>query len=202
MKYLATLVLCAGLISTASESDASYKHRYRHVSSHHFGRYLASRHLHYIYRRRHFARRHHHRDAIHVGRRSLPGPCYTAAAMGGPCGCWAAYILLGRLDHVWHGINLWLANDWLRFPHVAASEARPGMAVVWPGRHVAPIGSNPRNGMIVVRDSWATHNVRLAGLVVVDPRGLRPKGALEFGPTGPGVLAFALLHPGMAPQSP
>ena len=94
-----------------------------------------------------------------------PGPCRVAASMGGPCGCWAAHVLLDRLDHVWHGINLWLANDWLRFPHVAAA---PGTAAVWPGRHVAPVIAVNGDRTVTVRDSWATHKVRMAGL------GIRP----------------------------
>jgi hypothetical protein len=85
--------------------------------------------------------------------------------MGGPCGCCAAATLLGVLDHVWHGVNLWLANDWLKFPRVPPEQAT---AVVWPGRHVAAVVPGTyRNGTIVVRDSWAVHRVHTAGLVFV-----------------------------------
>ncbi len=140
-----------------------YKHKYHHLT-HHYSHYLTQRHF------RHH--RHTHRRHIQIARHSsLPGPCRVAASMGGPCGCWAAHILLGRLDHVWRGYNLWLANDWLRFPHVAPEVAT---AVVWPGRHVAPVVPGTyRKGTIMVRDSWATHPVRTAGLVFVDPLGRR-----------------------------
>jgi hypothetical protein len=85
--------------------------------------------------------------------------------MGGPCGCWAAHHLLGIDAHVWRGINLWLANDWLRFPHV---EPAPGTAAVWPHRHVAPVVA-VANGRVQVHDSWATHWVSTRKLTFVQP---------------------------------
>ena len=97
--------------------------------------------------------------------------------MGGPCGCWASYVLLGRLDHVWRGINMWLANDWLRFPHVAAA---PGTAAVWPHRHVAPVVAVNHDGTVTVHDSWATHRVRMAGLVFVQPPTQRRRELVRY----------------------
>jgi hypothetical protein len=100
--------------------------------------------------------------------------------MGGPCGCWAEYVLLGRLDHVWRGINMWLANDWLRFPRAAPA---PGTAAVWPHRHVAPVVAvhNDRTGRavaITTRESWGMRRVNLSGLIIVQPPGLYRRGPL------------------------
>lgn len=128
-----------------------YRHHGHHVT-HKYAKHLAWRHYRHVNRRVTY-------------RGNLPAPCRVAASMGGPCGCWAAYVLLGRLDHVWRGVNLWLANDWLRFPHVAAA---PGTAAVWPHRHVAPVVAVKGN-TVIVRDSWAVHPVRMAGLVFVQP---------------------------------
>jgi hypothetical protein len=91
----------------------------------------------------------------------LPAPCRQAARMGGPCGCWAAYTLFGRLEHVVNGINLWLASDWLRFPR--ASSVSDANAAVYLGRggrayHVAPIVAG------VAHDYFGDHAV--AGRVV------------------------------------
>lgn len=141
---------------------AAYRTTWHHQ---HYGRYLATRHWRYAHRT-HLRRRYAAHIARHGGS-ALPGPCRVAASMGGPCGCWAGYILLGRLDHVWKGVNLWLANDWLRFPR---AQAAPGTAAVWPGRHVAPVVAGPHpDGTVTVRDSWAVHRVRMAGLVFVQP---------------------------------
>lgn len=168
MKHLATVIaiLCSLIIS----STAFAKHHVHYRYSHHFGRYLAHRHFvhHHYAHLRHFRHRDVRRFAIHRAER-LPSPCRTAASMGGPCGCWTDNVLevSGTLAHVWRGINLWLANDWLRFPHVPAEQAT---AAVWPGRHVAPIvAGSYRDGSVIVRDYWGTHRVRTAGLIFVDP---------------------------------
>lgn len=157
------------ILSTPARAN-SYHKEYRHG---HYGRYLALRHYHHLHR--HWARRPKHMDysktqRITYSRSALPGPCHTAAAMGGPCGCWAEWILLGRLEHVLRDAigtwNPWLADDWRRhYPRVAPHQAT---AVVWPGRHVAPIIPNTyRDGTIVVHDSWAVHRIRTTGLVFV-----------------------------------
>ena len=173
MKYLVALALCAAPLLASNSAEA----RHRHVTTHHFARYLSWRHAHY---RHHVRLTRRHRDAVYrFGRSNLPGPCRVAASMGGPCGCWTAYVLLGRLDHVWRGTNLWLANDWLRFPRTAAA---PGTAVVWPHRHVAPVVQvhNDKTGKAVAvttRESWGMRRVSLAGLVVVQPPGKSPSRA-------------------------
>jgi hypothetical protein len=134
------------LVLASHPSQARMRHHYRHIV-HHWS--------------------HHVRHVVAVDRSSLPGPCRVAASEGGPCGCWAAYTLLGVLDHVWHHVNVWLANDWLKFPHVAAA---PGTAAVWPGRHVAPVIAVHNDGTVTVKDSWNFHHrVRMAGLVFVQP---------------------------------
>jgi hypothetical protein len=140
------------------QRHAIHWHRYAH-KHHRWSHHLRPRHL---YR------------SVHL---HLPGPCRVAASMGGPCGCWAAHVLLDRLDHVWRGVNLWLADDWLKFPRTAPA---PGTAVVWPHRHVAPVIAvhNDRTGKpvaVTVRVSWAVHRVSLAGLVVVQPPVRRPE---------------------------
>lgn len=127
-----------------------------------YSQYLWKRHMHHVHHR-HLS---HHVRVYTALRASLPAPCRVAASMGGPCGCWAAYVLLGRLEHVWRGINLWLADDWLRFPRVSPA---PGTAAVWPHRHVAPVVAVNGDGTVTVRDSWATHRVRTAGLIFVQP---------------------------------
>jgi hypothetical protein len=146
----------AAIAAIVWASPAEARHHYYSVHNNHSHR------AHVRYR--------HHVVARHGG--GKPSCFWTAASMGGPCGCWAAYVLLGKVEHVWHGINLWLADDWLKFPHVSMAEAT---AVVWPHRHVAPtVPGTYQNGTIVVRDSWATHRVRTAGLI-----GVRPGGAPE-----------------------
>lgn len=107
----------------------------------------------------------HHSYGWNSSLRALPAPCRQAARMGGPCGCFAASVLLGTTEHVARGINLWLANAWLSFPHVAPGAAN---AVVWPGRHVAPVVPGSFDGRsVVVNDSWGTHTVSARGLVFV-----------------------------------
>jgi hypothetical protein len=164
-KFALAAATAVSLIAAAtSAAEARHHHYYaRHYANHqHYGRYLATRHWRYAHRthlRRHYS--------AHVGRSALPGPCRVAASMGGPCGCWADHVLgvSGSLSHVWKGINLWLANDWRRFPHVAPEQAN---AAVWPGRHFAPIiPGTYHDGTVVVRDSWMTHRIRVAGLVLV-----------------------------------
>jgi hypothetical protein len=154
---IASLCLLFAFATTAA--NANQRHHHRHHLTHKYGRHLAMRHY---YRHHHF---HHTHLVSHSA--ALPGPCRVAASMGGPCGCWAAYTLLGRLDHVWRGINLWLADDWMKFPRAPPEEA---LAAVWPHHHVAPIVPGTyKDGTIVVRDSWKTHRVRTAGLVFVRP---------------------------------
>jgi hypothetical protein len=94
--------------------------------------------------------------------RGLSRECRIASSLGGPCGCWASEYFFG------HSVrDLWLARAWLKFPHTAP---QAGVVAVWPGRHVAPVVANNGDGTITVADSWATHRVRMAGLVFVDPK--------------------------------
>lgn len=110
-----------------------------------------------------------------IGSRALSAACQTARALGGPCGCFASEYFFG------HSVReLWLANAWLSFPHVAPA---PGTAAVWPNRHVAPVIAANTDGTVTVRDSWADRRVRVAGLVFVDPRGGVPsiRGRRRYG---------------------
>ena len=182
IKLLAFITLVIAFVIATSSADARSRYRHRHydVSHHHFAHYLARRHASYIHVRRHWSRHVRHYRPQQVS--GLPGPCQVAASMGGPCGCWAEYVLLGRLDHVLSGINMWLANDWLRFPR---AEASPGTAVVWPGRHVAPVVAvhNDRTGRAVAvttRESWGLRRVSLAGLVIVQPPGRRHPPLIRY----------------------
>lgn len=98
----------------------------------------------------------------------LSAACRSAAAQGGPCGCFAQEQLLGTSARTVNGHNLWLADTWAQvFPRTAPG---PGTAAVWPHRHVAAVVSEPHGGRITVRDSWGTHDVRMAGLIFVRPR--------------------------------
>jgi hypothetical protein len=100
-------------------------------------------------------------------RGALSAACQVARALGGPCGCFASEYFFG------HSVReLWLANAWLSFPHVAPAA---GTAAVWPGRHVAPVVADNNDGTVTVRDSWnPAHRVSARGLVFVDPRGGLP----------------------------
>lgn len=93
---------------------------------------------------------------------NLDGSCRIAAHMGGPCGCWAAEHFFGSPVR-----NLWLARNWLRFPH---TQAAAGTAAVWPNaHHVAPVVAVNGDGTVTVADSWGTHAVSAARLTFVHP---------------------------------
>jgi hypothetical protein len=99
---------------------------------------------------------------------NLDSSCRSAARQGGPCGCWAQEHFFGSAARIFHGMNLWLAREWLRFPHTSPAA---GTAAVWPGgRHVAPVVGVNGDGTITVADSWGTHAVRMARLTFVNPR--------------------------------
>jgi hypothetical protein len=118
---------------------------------------------------RHSARTHirYAERAVYSRGEGLSAPCRQAARMGGPCGCHTAETLLGTSEHVYHGINVWLADGWLAFRRVSHPE--PGDAAIWVHRHVAPIVAVDGN-TVTVADYFGTRTVRMAGLVFVDPR--------------------------------
>jgi hypothetical protein len=102
-------------------------------------------------------------NTVTGGPHRLSGECRIASSRGGPCGCYASEVVFG------HSVrNLWRADAWLKFPRTTP---HAGAVAVWPGRHVARVVANNGDGTITVADSWATHRVRVAGLVFVDPRG-------------------------------
>lgn len=170
MKRIALAAIVLSLVGSVANARSYHRHHHRHYQVRH---YIHHQVRHYV-RRWHYVR---HRRRFAYSGAGLPGPCRVAASMGGPCGCWAAHVLLGRLDHVWKGINLWLADDWLRFPRAAPA---PGTAAVWPHRHVAPVVAVNGDGTVTVRDSWATHRVRMAGLVFVQPPRQRRREILRW----------------------
>jgi hypothetical protein len=96
----------------------------------------------------------------------LSSACRIARALGGPCGCFTSEYFFG------HSVReLWLADAWLKFPRTSPHS---GAAAVWPHRHVAPVIAVNGDGTVTVRDFWAVHRVRVAGLVFVDPRAALP----------------------------
>jgi|ERR1700721_1016102 len=155
--------LLTGVLFCFQPANASYL--FPDVSSHPASRHLSGSAL-------HAARtdRAHGDVRLHGG--SL-GECHDAVARDGsvkPCGCWAQHRLLGTYTRLWHGINLYLADNWIgAFERAAAA---PGMAAVKPHQHVAPIIGESGDKMLLA-DSWATHWVSKRGWVIVDPR--RPR---------------------------
>jgi hypothetical protein len=160
MRALLLIGTILSAITLSSQADASYRHLRRHHYQHQFGHYLTARHLHYA---------HHYRHTHSAARGDLPCCFWEAKRKGGPCGCWAAKMLLGIEAHVWRGVNLWLAADWPKFPHVAPA---PGTAAVFYSHghayHVAPVIA-VHGGTVTLHDSWKIHNVSVAGLVFVQP---------------------------------
>src|SRR5271167_5198333 len=93
----------------------------------------------------------------------ITGDCWTAARLGGPCGCEAAKIVGHGGDR-----SLWAVSSWYRFPR---SHAAPGMAAIWPGRHVEIITAVHGDGTVSTTGSVGFSRVSLARLVVVNPHG-------------------------------
>lgn len=145
---------------------AAYQRHY----ANHYGHYLALRHYRHVHRRWAHRLKHMDNPKAHTASRtgeSLPGPCHTAATMGGPCGCWTEWNTRGFLDHVREGINWWLAGDWFRFPRAIPVL---GTAAVYNNRsHVAPVLHANKDGTVTVRDYWGTHKVSMTMVTIVDP---------------------------------
>ena len=194
MRLLLLLVVLLGGSSPTYAAGGghlrTHKH-HSHIITHRYGRYLASRHLRYHHRHlrgyavaaRHEPRfrqfrqgclyAHGHLERcvpaelrVHYQRAEiLPHPAGCPATLF--CGCGASIEAFGRSIR-----NLWLADNWLKFPRAAPAD---GMAVVWPGRHVAVIRRYLGNGMALLYDANSgghltrLHVRRIAGLVVVDP---------------------------------
>ena len=94
---------------------------------------------------------------------SISGECWTAARLGGPCGCEAAKIVGRGGDR-----SLWAVSSWYRFPR---AQAAPGMAAIWPGRHVEIITAVHGDGTVSTTGSVGFSRVNVARLVVVNPHG-------------------------------
>lgn len=106
------------------------------------------------------------REAVARYAGNLPEPCRRAAALGGPCGCWASIHFFGESVR-----RLWPVSQWIA--EFTRTTPRAGVAAIWPGRHVAPVLAVNDDGTVTVADSWATHRVRMAGLIFVDPHSAR-----------------------------
>ena len=108
-----------------------------------------------------------HIEKGHTAAASRLSPsCRQAAALGGPCGCWASEHFFGRSIRA-----LWPVSAWLAL--FERTSPRPGVAAIWPGRHVAPVVAASGDGTVTVADSWGTHRVSTRGLIFVDPYGAR-----------------------------
>ena len=176
MRYAATLALL--IVTLATPANAAHRHRSHdpmvNLLAYGLAQMLSSEaSLGYEpYRHRHHGYAHQRARHGHYGRSynhgTLPGPCYLAARQGGPCGCLAMGKILGRYDHVLHGMNLWMANSWLGFPRTSP---RPGTAAVWPGRHVEAVVAVNGDGTITTSGPYGNRRVRLGSVVIVDPHG-------------------------------
>lgn len=121
------------------------------------------------------ARQAHGRAVVAVHGGNLPSHCYAALNHGSyghltPCGCWAQNYVFGSSERLMvvngRKVNLWLAWTWAQvFPRTTP---HAGAVAVTPG-HVVPIVGVPRPGYITVADSWQTHDVPVAGKVIVEP---------------------------------
>jgi hypothetical protein len=160
---LAALFLVAGLFTSPAVA-ANHRHHHRHHAPAHRGRVqLATPAATGFFWFTPFPAQPPERIAFG----GLSAPCREARREGGPCGCNTGERLLNTSAHIYHGINIWLADGWLAFRRTAAA---PGMAAIWPHRHVAPIVAVNGDGTITVADYFGEHRVRMAGLVFVDPR--------------------------------
>jgi hypothetical protein len=158
---LAAAIFCAAL-STSAHADwmiPSGESPRHHAHAYHYVREGWTD-------KRYAARNHETGFAVAV----LSAACRIARSLGGPCGCFASEQVFG------HSVReLWLADAWLKFPRTSPHS---GAVAVWPHRHVAAVIAVNGDGTVTVRDSWAVHRVRVAGLVFVDPRvGLPPMRA-------------------------
>jgi len=56
----------------------------------------------------------------------------------------------------------------------------------WRHRHVAPVIAGPHpDGTVTVADSWATHRVRMAGLMFVQPPSLHRAPSVTYASGAP-----------------
>jgi hypothetical protein len=147
MKKLATAFAFLGLMAVTSQAEAHGRHFTQHRHYHHTSR---ARH-HYAYRV------------------TLPGPCYVAARMGGPCGCTAESKIFGTTEHVLNGMNLWLAREWHRFPRSLSPQ--PGDAAIWGNYHVEAIIANNGDGTVTTDGPYGQRRVRISSVSIVNPRG-------------------------------
>ena len=110
-------------------------------------------------------RRHHHHYARHsYGGGRVSGVCWTAARMGGPCGCEAAKVAFGQPIR-----DLWLVANWLRrFPRTGP---QVGAAAIWGRHHVEIVTAVHGDGTVSTTGSVGHSHVAASRLTFVDPHG-------------------------------
>ena len=99
----------------------------------------------------------------------ISGDCWTAARLGGPCGCEAAKLVGRGGDR-----SLWAVSSWYRFPRTGC---HPGAAAIWPGRHVEIVTSCNSDGTANTTGSVGFSHARIA--VFVEPSGRTPQPELS-----------------------
>jgi hypothetical protein len=95
----------------------------------------------------------------HVG-----GECWTAARMGGPCGCEASKLVYGRSVR-----ELWLVANWRQFPRTSP---HVGAAALWGGNHhVEIVIAVHGDGTVSTAGSVGFFHVAANRLTFVEPGG-------------------------------
>lgn len=210
MKIAALLALCAGIFFSATKAAEARRHYYHHVTAHHFGRYLALRH----YRHRHRTHLAYHRHRWPIRHRD---PAQSAVARvrleDGTTvvvsSTWGDR-LVGFLNEMFHIEG--------RLPDIGCYAAHGHMPLPW-GRHpvgeACDVGQSRRNvaWRPMYRATEVAHRWGLTdgcewrgnpdcGHVQVNRSApapalvaIRHRRTPDKGPTGPGELAFALVHP-------
>ena len=104
------------------------------------------------------AARHYWRHASYA---NVSGDCWTAARLGGPCGC-TAMKHLGLTDR-----RFWLVRNWYVFPRTSC---HPGAAALWGTRHVEAVTSCEGN-TATTNGPYGIRRTPVARLHFVDPHG-------------------------------
>lgn len=91
----------------------------------------------------------------------VSGICWTAARMGGPCGCEASRIAFGQPIR-----DLWLVSNWFRFPRTSA---HVGAAAIWGRHHVEIVIAVNNDGTVDTAGSVGFSHVPIRRLTFVEP---------------------------------
>jgi hypothetical protein len=123
--------------------------------------------------RPHYAKPSRQLYAGHYGH--VSGECWTAARLGGPCGCEASKIAFGRSIR-----NLWLVSNWFAFPRTSP---HVGAAAIWGHHHVEIVTAVHGDGTVSTAGSVGFSHVPIGRLRFVEPGGsytiigLTPQGS-------------------------